>query len=142
MTITECHWGHLQKMSREIRNLSTCKIWQVRKNRQSCPWTQTRYSYVWQNHERSTCKRCRSSPQSQLLQHHYWRKFQKYPHSTEIRQLNAVYTVPSVPSKTEIFPRKLHDSLKPLILPPRLYIHIQKVLVLNTCHIVRNFLAE
>jgi hypothetical protein len=37
---------------------------------------------------------------------------------------------------------KLHESLKLLDLHPALYILVQKEVILNTCHIVRMFVAE
>jgi hypothetical protein len=52
------------------------------------------------------------------------------------------YIIPPVLSTTGIIPNKLHESLKLLNLFPALYIQMQKAVILNTCDIVRKFLAE
>jgi hypothetical protein len=59
-----------------------------------------------------------------------------------IWQLKTAYKIPLVLSSMGIIPNKLHKSLKLLNLCPALYIGMQKAVILNTCCIVRNFLAE
>jgi hypothetical protein len=59
-----------------------------------------------------------------------------------IWQLKTACVITLVLSTTGIIPNKLHESLKLLNLHPALYIHIQKAVILNTCCIVRKFLAE
>jgi hypothetical protein len=53
---------------------------------------------------------------------------------------DAVQVVPIVSSATEIIPKSLSQSLKRLNLHPNTYIQMQKVVILGTCSIVRNFL--
>jgi hypothetical protein len=61
---------------------------------------------------------------------------------TGICQLNVVYIVLTVLSRTDMSPKKPHDSLKLPNLRPALYILMQKAVMFNTCHVVGNFLAE
>jgi hypothetical protein len=126
-------------MSREIRNSSTCKLHYDRSAITARPaHKQTRQSYAWQNHQRSIFKIYSTSPHSQPLQHHCWGTPEIYTFNRDKAAERGLYSTIST-THNEDFPRKLHDSLKPLILFPRLYIHIQKVLIINTCHIVRFF---
>jgi hypothetical protein len=53
---------------------------------------------------------------------------------------DAVQVVPIVISATGIIPKSLSQSLKTLNLHPNTYIQMQKVVILGTCSIVRNFL--
>jgi hypothetical protein len=53
---------------------------------------------------------------------------------------DAVQVVPIVISATGIIPKSLSQSLKRLNLYPNTYIQMQKVVILGTCSIVRNFL--
>jgi hypothetical protein len=53
---------------------------------------------------------------------------------------DAVQVVPIVISATGIIPKSLSQSLKRLKLHPNTYIQMQKVVILGTCSIVRNFL--
>lgn len=57
-------------------------------------------------------------------------------------RLNSVTIVPIVLSTTGVIPKHLHQSIKTLELPPYTYRILQKAAILNTCHIVRKFLAE
>jgi hypothetical protein len=61
----------------------------------------------------------------------------------EIRDMwkqDAVQVVPILISATGIIPKSLSQSLKRLNLHPNTYIQMQKVVILGTCSIVRNFL--
>jgi hypothetical protein len=63
--------------------------------------------------------------------------------ANEIRVMwkqDAVQMVPIVISATGIIPKSLSQSLKRLNLHPNTYIQMQKVVILGTCSIVRNFL--
>ena len=60
----------------------------------------------------------------------------------KIWQMKTAYIIPLVLSTTCIIPNKLHESLKLLNPHPVLYILMQKAVTLNTCRIVRKFLAE
>jgi hypothetical protein len=51
-----------------------------------------------------------------------------------------IIMVPIVISATGIIPKSLSQSLKRLNLHPNTYIQMQKVAILGTCSIVRNFL--
>jgi hypothetical protein len=53
---------------------------------------------------------------------------------------DAVLVVPIVISATGIIPKSLSQNLKRLNLHPNTYIQMQKVVILGTCSIVRNFL--
>jgi hypothetical protein len=62
--------------------------------------------------------------------------------ANEIRavwKLDAVQVVPIVISATGIIPKSLSQSLKRRNLHPNTYIQMQKVVILGTCSIVRNF---
>ena len=73
-------------------------------------------------------------------------KPQKYADLKEevirIWQLKMAYSVPLVLSIICYIPNKLHESLKVLNLSPAVYILMQKAVILDTCYIVRNSLAE
>jgi hypothetical protein len=58
----------------------------------------------------------------------------------DIWKQDAVQVVPIVISATGIIPKSLSKSLKRLNLHPNTYIEMQKVVILGTCSIVRNFL--
>jgi hypothetical protein len=63
--------------------------------------------------------------------------------ANEIRVMwkqDAVQVVPIVISAPGIIPKSLSQSLKRLNLHPNTYIQMQKVVILGTCSIVRNFL--
>jgi hypothetical protein len=63
--------------------------------------------------------------------------------ANEIRDIwkqDAVQVVPIVISATGIIPKSLSQSLKRLNLHPNTYIQMQKVVILGTYSIVRNFL--
>jgi hypothetical protein len=63
--------------------------------------------------------------------------------ANEIRVMwkqDAVQVVPIVISATGIIPKSLSQSLKRLNQHPNTYIQMQKVVILGTCSIVRNFL--
>jgi hypothetical protein len=63
--------------------------------------------------------------------------------ANEIRDVwkqDAVQVVPIVISATGIIPKSLSQSLKRLNLHPNTYIEMQKVVILGTCSVVRNFL--
>jgi hypothetical protein len=63
--------------------------------------------------------------------------------ANEIRVMgkqDAVQVVPIVISATGIIPKSLSQSLKRLNLHPNTYIQMQKLVILGTCSIVRNFL--
>jgi hypothetical protein len=53
---------------------------------------------------------------------------------------DAVQVVPIVISATGVIPKSLSQSLKRLNLHTNTYIQMQKVVILGTCSIVRNFL--
>jgi hypothetical protein len=73
-------------------------------------------------------------------------KFQKYTDLKEelprIWQLTMVCIIPLVLFTSGIIPHKLHNSLKVLQLHPALDILMQKTVILSTCHMVWEFLAE
>ena len=85
-------------------------------------------------------------PNSHNLDRSITEKPQKYADLKEeiIRmwQLKIAYKVSLVLSIICYIQNKLHGSLKVLNLSPALYILMQKAVILNTCYIVRNFLAE
>jgi hypothetical protein len=85
-------------------------------------------------------------PNSHNLHSTITEKLQKYTDLKEglisIWQLKMAYIIPLVLSTMGIIPNKLHESLELLNLCPALYILMQKAVKLNTCHIVRKFLAE
>jgi hypothetical protein len=58
----------------------------------------------------------------------------------EIWKQDAAQVVPIVISATGIIPKSLSQSLKRLNVHPNTYIHMQKLVILGTCSIVRNFL--
>jgi uncharacterized membrane protein YkvI len=63
--------------------------------------------------------------------------------ANEIRVMwkqDAVCAVPIVIAGTGIIPKSLSQSLKRLNLHPNTYIQMQKVVILGTCSVVRNFL--
>jgi hypothetical protein len=53
---------------------------------------------------------------------------------------DKVQVVPIVISAMGIIPKSLSQSLKRLNLQPNTYIQMQKMVILGTCSIVRNFL--
>jgi hypothetical protein len=57
-------------------------------------------------------------------------------------QLKTAYIIPLVLSIMDIGPDKLHESFKLLDLCSGVHILLQKAVIINTCHIVRMFLAE
>ena len=73
-------------------------------------------------------------------------KPQKYADLKEevirIWQLKMVYKVPLVLSIICYIPNKINENLKLLNLSPAVYILMQKAVILDTCYIVRNSLAE
>jgi hypothetical protein len=63
--------------------------------------------------------------------------------ANEVRDMwkqDTVQVVTIVISATGIIPKSLSQSLKRLNLHPSTYIQMQKVVILGTCSIVRNFL--
>jgi hypothetical protein len=74
------------------------------------------------------------------------KKPQKYTDLKEepirIWQLKTAYVITLLLPTAGIIPNKLHEGFKPLNLHPGLYILMQKAVILNTCRIVRKFLAE
>jgi hypothetical protein len=58
----------------------------------------------------------------------------------DIWKQDAVQVVPIVISATGIIPKSLSQSLKRLNLHPNTYIPMQKVVILGTCSLARNFL--
>jgi hypothetical protein len=73
-------------------------------------------------------------------------KLQKYTDLKEefvrIWKLKMVYTIPLVLSTTGTITNKLHEILELNNLHPALFILMQKAVILNTCRIIRKFLAE
>jgi hypothetical protein len=59
-----------------------------------------------------------------------------------IRVLKTAIIVPPVLSATGIIPNKLNEILKLIDLRPAVHIVMQEAVILNTCRIVRTFLAE
>jgi hypothetical protein len=85
-------------------------------------------------------------PNSHNLHSIITEKLQKYTGLKEelirIWQLKTAYMIPLVLSTTGTIPNKLRENLKPLNLRPALYILMHKAVILNTCRIVRTFLAQ
>lgn len=85
-----------------------------------------------------------SIPNSQNVKKKHTEKIEKYiPLAEEIRQMwhqDIVKIIPIIVSSTGLIPKSLHDSLKGLELPPKLYIPIQKTVILHTCNITRQVL--
>ena len=92
------------------------------------------------NHQRSILHRRSSSQQSQPLEHRHREAPELY--RLERRQLQTVHIIPPVLSTTGIIPNKVIESLKLHNLRPALHILKQKTVIIRTCRIVRNFLAE
>jgi folate-dependent phosphoribosylglycinamide formyltransferase PurN len=69
------------------------------------------------------------------------KKYQELANETHVMwKLDAVQVVLIVISAMGIIPKSLSQSLKRLNLHPNTYIRMQKVVILGTCSIVRNFL--
>ena len=72
--------------------------------------------------------------------------FQKYAdleeQLTRMRYLKTAHVIPPVLSTAGTIRNKLHDILKLRDIRPALCIRMQKAVVLDTCRIVRKFLAE
>jgi Na+/H+-translocating membrane pyrophosphatase len=57
-------------------------------------------------------------------------------------QLNKITVIPLVLSAVGIIPSMLNQSLTNINLPPHILSQVQKVVMLNTCSIVRKFLND
>uniref|UniRef100_A0A2H1VXX3 SFRICE_017735 n=1 Tax=Spodoptera frugiperda TaxID=7108 RepID=A0A2H1VXX3_SPOFR len=69
--------------------------------------------------------------------------FKLFIRNNKPRFPHDVLTLPfAILSTTGVIPKHLHQSIKTLELPPYTYRILQKAAILNTCHIVRKFLAE
>ncbi|XP_060522496.1 uncharacterized protein LOC132699669 [Cylas formicarius] len=83
-------------------------------------------------------------PWNRNLSNTHNRKIQKYSElASEIKRVwrqREVHTIPVVLSSTGLIPKKLHKSLQSLGLQQYLYMELQKASILQTCHLVRNFL--
>jgi hypothetical protein len=55
--------------------------------------------------------------------------------------INKTFIISLVLHTLHTFQHKLHESMKLLNLCPALYILMQKAVILNTCRIVRKFMA-
>ncbi|KAK9667601.1 hypothetical protein QE152_g41271, partial [Popillia japonica] len=69
------------------------------------------------------------------------------PHSLaqeikEIWQQEQVTIVPIILGVTAEIPLRLHESIKTLGLPPRIYKSLQKTVVLDSCHIMQKVLSN
>jgi hypothetical protein len=61
---------------------------------------------------------------------------------TSMWQIKTVYIILLVLSTRGIIPNRLHDSLKLLNVRPAVCILTKKIVIMNTCRIVRKFSAE
>jgi hypothetical protein len=93
---------------------------------------------------KNTCLIDIAIPNSHILAKTITEKQKKYQElANEICVMwkqDAVQVVPIVISATGIISKSLSQSLKRLNLHSNAYIHMQKVVILGTCSIVRNFL--
>jgi len=120
-------------------------LWQVQNNWLEYPEQQTGYSYTLQDQQKANLTNA-AIPNRRNLNGTITEKLQKY---TDLKQelirkwqLKTAYTIPPVLPTTVTVPDKLHESIKWINLRPGIYIPTQKAVILNTCRIVRKFLAE